>query len=304
MIRRPPRSTLFPYTTLFRSGYNYGLGEAVGLFSLGVSVFHQAGCQPMAYVDAPRLRGPDVVPSGNQPIPGGIADQVGIGGDRHLLENARAVRAHRLAREGQLAGDLRDGEAAAQPAHDFELAIGQQLVWGSLSAAIEMSGELLRQRRTDVLAAAIHPADGFQQLIRRMVLGEIARGTSPERPYRPLILRVDAQRQHPNRRVACAQLPQRLEKQAARHRYVEQHQIGSRGLERAEQSRGVVRLTRNHHSRVRLHDTAESLADRSEEHTSELQSPCNLVCRLLLEKKKRSRKGSVLRRRLKRRLAL
>src|SRR5256885_3982056 len=28
---------------------------------------------------------------------------------------------------------------------------------------------------------------------------------------------------------------------------------------------------------------------RSEEHTSELQSPCNLVCRLLLEKKKRLR---------------
>src|SRR5256885_4130957 len=27
-------------------------------------------------------------------------------------------------------------------------------------------------------------------------------------------------------------------------------------------------------------------AQRSEEHTSELQSPCNLVCRLLLEKKK------------------
>src|SRR5256885_12540940 len=27
--------------------------------------------------------------------------------------------------------------------------------------------------------------------------------------------------------------------------------------------------------------------DRSEEHTSELQSPCNLVCRLLLEKKNR-----------------
>src|SRR2546426_9284490 len=28
-------------------------------------------------------------------------------------------------------------------------------------------------------------------------------------------------------------------------------------------------------------------AERSEEHTSELQSPCNLVCRLLLEKKKK-----------------
>src|SRR5256885_12737016 len=30
------------------------------------------------------------------------------------------------------------------------------------------------------------------------------------------------------------------------------------------------------------------LASRSEEHTSELQSPCNLVCRLLLEKKKKN----------------
>src|SRR2546426_3587866 len=29
------------------------------------------------------------------------------------------------------------------------------------------------------------------------------------------------------------------------------------------------------------------LIARSEEHTSELQSPCNLVCRLLLEKKKK-----------------
>src|SRR2546426_9072728 len=34
---------------------------------------------------------------------------------------------------------------------------------------------------------------------------------------------------------------------------------------------------------------------RSEEHTSELQSPCNLVCRLLLEKKKKKER----RRRLK-----
>src|SRR2546426_8180608 len=30
----------------------------------------------------------------------------------------------------------------------------------------------------------------------------------------------------------------------------------------------------------------EGTNGRSEEHTSELQSPCNLVCRLLLEKKK------------------
>src|SRR2546426_9305811 len=32
-------------------------------------------------------------------------------------------------------------------------------------------------------------------------------------------------------------------------------------------------------------EPADLVAARSEEHTSELQSPCNLVCRLLLEKK-------------------
>src|SRR2546426_2339264 len=34
-------------------------------------------------------------------------------------------------------------------------------------------------------------------------------------------------------------------------------------------------------------DLAAYYTKRSEEHTSELQSPCNLVCRLLLEKKKK-----------------
>src|SRR5688500_19899477 len=57
-------------------------------------------------------------------------------------------------------------------------------------------------------------------------------------------------------------------------------------------------LFRSHHDRIRIgyfssdfcsHATAHLMAgmlERSEEHTSELQSPCNLVCRLLLENKK------------------
>src|SRR2546426_3671792 len=44
---------------------------------------------------------------------------------------------------------------------------------------------------------------------------------------------------------------------------------------------GIVQFLRGHEDLAR---TA-----RSEEHTSELQSPCNLVCRLLLEKKKKTR---------------
>src|SRR2546426_3807295 len=39
--------------------------------------------------------------------------------------------------------------------------------------------------------------------------------------------------------------------------------------------------------RIHAHRVARG-AGRSEEHTSELQSPCNLVCRLLLEKKKKN----------------
>src|SRR5256885_5618396 len=39
---------------------------------------------------------------------------------------------------------------------------------------------------------------------------------------------------------------------------------------------------------IRVLDVPSVMPPRSEEHTSELQSPCNLVCRLLLEKKIRS----------------
>src|SRR2546426_4020520 len=43
--------------------------------------------------------------------------------------------------------------------------------------------------------------------------------------------------------------------------------------------------------RVRVEQVAEVAGEgRSEEHTSELQSPCNLVCRLLLEKKNNNNK--------------
>src|SRR2546426_3432662 len=39
----------------------------------------------------------------------------------------------------------------------------------------------------------------------------------------------------------------------------------------------------------KFHDEPDFRLPRSEEHTSELQSPCNLVCRLLLEKKKKNK---------------
>src|SRR3989454_5247583 len=58
---------------------------------------------------------------------------------------------------------------------------------------------------------------------------------------------------------------------AGEHPWREPRHVHGRGLERSD----GVELPRH----------------RSEEHTSELQSPCNLVCRLLLEKKKKNKRN-------------
>src|SRR5256885_10162979 len=54
-------------------------------------------------------------------------------------------------------------------------------------------------------------------------------------------------------------------------------------LERLINKTGITK-----HHLLNPGENPEAVADRSEEHTSELQSPCNLVCRLLLEKKKKN----------------
>src|SRR2546426_7357611 len=69
------------------------------------------------------------------------------------------------------------------------------------------------------------------------------------------------------------------------HRGTELGDQRERGLDpRAVAPRRPRRPSRAVHSRLLARP-----AVRSEEHTSELQSPCNLVCRLLLEKKKKWR---------------
>src|SRR5256885_14721161 len=59
----------------------------------------------------------------------------------------------------------------------------------------------------------------------------------------------------------------------------------------ADLSRHMAKLGRTLESALKTYNGAvgsfdSRLLPRSEEHTSELQPPCNLVCRLLLEKKK------------------
>src|SRR5436309_12305907 len=57
------------------------------------------------------------------------------------------------------------------------------------------------------------------------------------------------------------------------------------GLQRLVEEDGVTGVTSN----PSIFEKAIAHGDRSEEHTSELQSRENLVCRLLLEKKKKKK---------------
>src|SRR5205807_6125186 len=59
-----------------------------------------------------------------------------------------------------------------------------------------------------------------------------------------------------------------------------QHAVGPRCI-KGPAAGEPIRVLFDDHIPLRL-----QILQRSEEHTSELQSPCNLVCRLLLEKKK------------------
>src|SRR2546426_2811261 len=62
------------------------------------------------------------------------------------------------------------------------------------------------------------------------------------------------------------------------------------GFEDLEHGRAHHPGERRHHGKAQRERGEQEVVEggRSEEHTSELQSPCNLVCRLLLEKKKKN----------------
>src|SRR5205807_7447166 len=64
------------------------------------------------------------------------------------------------------------------------------------------------------------------------------------------------------------------------------HDVILLGLRGQAKTRILRSLTTLLDERIAVIEGCEINDSRSEEHTSELQSPCNLVCRLLLEKKK------------------
>src|SRR3712207_8223850 len=61
MIRRPPRSTLFPYTTLFRSDYD-GNDEKIlkDFLTESVAMLEAAGCKNIQPMDSKQAPGLDI----------------------------------------------------------------------------------------------------------------------------------------------------------------------------------------------------------------------------------------------------
>src|SRR5256885_11993320 len=76
--------------------------------------------------------------------------------------------------------------------------------------------------------------------------------------------------------------------------YAERQETGSMSSEHASDiQRKMYNFIVSYMRREGMPPTNREIGrERSEEHTSELQSPCNLVCRLLLETKKHSKSPS------------
>src|SRR5256885_8427315 len=81
-----------------------------------------------------------------------------------------------------------------------------------------------------------------------------------------------------------------LIEQAAAYSGAADEELAARRI--AEQEALLELLTRRRDELTQRKSPAGVRRYRSEEHTSELQSPCNLVCRLLLEKKKKKNNES------------
>src|SRR2546426_1967233 len=209
MIRRPPRSTLFPYTTLFRSRI-------------------------------PRRRG--AASEG-----GRATDQ---GNDRARGGGGGGARASRT--QGSRASGARAGHHHAVPGRRHGTSAPAR---DTVVRQVRERRGVDQRRRRGARSATGGPADrNATREARADVDGRVR-----DRTRLPRLLR--------DRRRELRRPGAQLRRPAMEHRP---------GLAPAAVE-GDARPARR------------GPPDRSEEHTSELQSPCNLVCRLLLEKKKKNK---------------
>src|SRR2546430_17719483 len=120
MIRRPPRSTLFPYTTLFRSAALAGLATTIGLVAVLVSSVLASGTIRVAIVENARvveLRGVSIEVNelgGCCPSGGAWRTDVvrAVAAGQSVEIDGRRASGFRLTRERLIRGSRRDYTAA------------------------------------------------------------------------------------------------------------------------------------------------------------------------------------------------
>src|SRR2546422_6329046 len=154
------------------------------------------------------------------------------------------------------------------------------------------STAIARVVRPEAREYSVSPTPTTQYVSRRVFIASPCRASAPSRailagPRSPRRLRaheeddradVQERREHPREVVA----PGRVVDRARDERPPPCHHPGQREEEPDELARLAA-------AEEVADDRGEERGDRSEEHTSELQSRLHLVCRLLLEKKKRKR---------------
>src|SRR3989454_1827544 len=274
MIRRPPRSTLFPYTTLFRSRSErylprLGAPDTLTVSRSWVDAILAAGVVPASYVPEASVGRNDLEEfTGADPVED---PELRV----HALAGARSLAP---AAVGFLDGIEQwrvVGYAGVTP-----------IVRAHVAAAIRLRGADRRPRtiaeaaeelaitRVDHLPAAVRAALAETGVSVVEISAEDA--GQPARALPAARIEVQRARATLERRLAERQLS-RLD--ADEWLAVDRGLSDSPTLSAHPRAVGVVKS----HGAEYFEGP-----ERSEEHTSELQSPCNLVCRLLLEKKKKT----------------
>src|SRR6266487_747578 len=159
MIRRPPRSTLFPYTTLFRSATpgasSILLAARLSLRSHSRTTAPGQAAQRRAH---PRLGSLLLVVQ--QSLRQRMANEFGTGGQTQLLHDVRAVRLGSPDRDVEHFGDLLVGVPKREQAQDAALAVRQRVLRNALALFGVGRDQACTEGGVDIVPTGSDLADG------------------------------------------------------------------------------------------------------------------------------------------------
>src|SRR2546422_470146 len=287
MIRRPPRSTLFPYTTLFRSvlGRDFEIRQIVDILTRrrqnNPILTGEAGVGKTAVVEGFALR----IASGDVPssLKGIAVRTLDLG----LLQAGAGVKGEF---ENRLKSVIAEVKASAQPIILFideaHTMIGAGGAAGQGDAANLLKPALARGELRTIAATTWSEYKKYFEkdaaLARRF---QVVKVEEPAEQQCMVMLRgiVGSLEKHHNVRILDEAVQSATK---FSHRYLAGRQLPDKAVSVLDTA--CARLSLGQNATPPQIEDATRQFDRSEEHTSELQSRLHLVCRLLLEKKKKT----------------